>query len=221
MGIGHILPCETHQAQDQAIDGEGSSSKQLEGDQTQVEPSSTQEESSSTQDEPPSTTQVEHTSQEENHFQEQAPSRQPLELLQEEEQVDHIPQDQAQVEPQEQEHLKGEFVDYKGITRSIKATKKASGMQVNKILGSISKGVLTRRKLNHLANFSKHHSFISRFEPLKVCEALQDPDWIMAMQEELECFTLNEVWSLVEKPKDHRINVIGTKWVFKNKQDEN
>ncbi|KAK1680468.1 hypothetical protein QYE76_041316 [Lolium multiflorum] len=32
--------------------------------------------------------------------------------------------------------------------------------------------------------------------------------------------SLNEVWSLVERPKDHRINVIGTKWVFKNKQDE-
>jgi hypothetical protein len=41
------------------------------------------------------------------------------------------------------------------------------------------------------------------------------------MQEELECFTRNKVWSLVERPKDHRINVIGTKWVFKNKQDEN
>jgi hypothetical protein len=50
---------------------------------------------------------------------------------------------------------------------------------------------------------------------------LVDPDWVIAMQEELECFTRNEVWSLVERPKDHRINVIGTKWVFKNKQDEN
>ncbi|KAK1679409.1 hypothetical protein QYE76_040257 [Lolium multiflorum] len=54
-----------------------------------------------------------------------------------------------------------------------------------------------------------------------VHEALVDPDWVIAMQEELECFTRNEVWSLVERPKDHRINVIGTKWVFKNKQDEN
>jgi hypothetical protein len=25
----------------------------------------------------------------------------------------------------------------------------------------------------------------------------------------------------VERPRNHRINVIGTKWVFKNKQDEN
>ena len=37
------------------------------------------------------------------------------------------------------------------------------------------------------------------------------------MQEELYNFTQNEVWSLVERPKQ---NVIGTKWVFHNKQDE-
>jgi hypothetical protein len=40
----------------------------------------------------------------------------------------------------------------------------------------------------------------------------------MAMQEELNNFTQNEVWSLVERPKQ---NVVGTKWVFRNKQDEN
>ena len=39
----------------------------------------------------------------------------------------------------------------------------------------------------------------------------------MEMQEELNNFTGNEVWSLVERPKK---NVIGTKWVFRNKQDE-
>jgi len=54
-------------------------------------------------------------------------------------------------------------------------------------------------------------------EPLKVDEALDDPDWVMAMQEELNNFTRNEVWELVERPKQ---NVIGTKWVFRNKQDE-
>jgi hypothetical protein len=40
------------------------------------------------------------------------------------------------------------------------------------------------------------------------------------MHEELNNFKHNKVWSLVEKPKDCR-NVIGTKWVFKNKQDAN
>jgi hypothetical protein len=37
------------------------------------------------------------------------------------------------------------------------------------------------------------------------------------MQEELNNFNRNEVWSLVQRPKQ---NVIGTKWVFRNKQDE-
>jgi hypothetical protein len=37
------------------------------------------------------------------------------------------------------------------------------------------------------------------------------------MQEELNNFKRNEVWSLVPSPKQ---NVVGTKWVFHNKQDE-
>ena len=40
----------------------------------------------------------------------------------------------------------------------------------------------------------------------------------MAMQEELNNFERNQVWKLVERPNT---NVIGTKWVFRNKQDEN
>ena len=38
------------------------------------------------------------------------------------------------------------------------------------------------------------------------------------MQEELNQFERNNVWELVEKPKNYPI--IGTKWVFRNKLDE-
>jgi hypothetical protein len=38
------------------------------------------------------------------------------------------------------------------------------------------------------------------------------------MPEELENFERNRVWTLVDSPRD--VNVIGTKWVFKNKQGE-
>jgi hypothetical protein len=38
------------------------------------------------------------------------------------------------------------------------------------------------------------------------------------MHEELENFERNQVWTLVKPPRD--VNVIGTKWVFKNKQGE-
>jgi hypothetical protein len=47
--------------------------------------------------------------------------------------------------------------------------------------------------------------------------ALCDPDWVVAMQQELNNFKQNKVWSLVERPK---LNVVGTKWVFHNKKDE-
>jgi hypothetical protein len=38
------------------------------------------------------------------------------------------------------------------------------------------------------------------------------------MHEELENFERNQVWTLVDPPRD--VNAIGTKWVFKNKQGE-
>jgi hypothetical protein len=85
---------------------------------------------------------------------------------------------------------------------------------VDNILGDIEKRVTTRSRV---VNFCEHYSFISSFEPFKVEDAPHDPDWVVAMQEELNNFKCNEVWSLVERPKQ---NVVGTKWVFRNKQDE-
>jgi hypothetical protein len=54
-------------------------------------------------------------------------------------------------------------------------------------------------------------------EPYRVEDALRDSDWVVAMQEELNNFMRNEVWHLVPRPNQ---NVVGTKWVFRNKQDE-
>jgi hypothetical protein len=48
-------------------------------------------------------------------------------------------------------------------------------------------------------------------------DALRDLDWVVAMQEELNNFKHNKIWSLIKRPK---LNVMGTKWVFCNKQDE-
>ncbi|GKB75302.1 putative ribonuclease H-like domain-containing protein [Tanacetum coccineum] len=60
--------------------------------------------------------------------------------------------------------------------------------------------------------------FLSQEEPKKVVQALKDPSWIEAMQEELLQFKLQEVWTLVELPNAKR--AIGIKWVLKNKKDE-
>lgn len=45
-----------------------------------------------------------------------------------------------------------------------------------------------------------------------------EPEWISAMQEELEKIERNKVCKLVPKPKGHTI--VGTRWVYKNKLDE-
>jgi hypothetical protein len=48
-------------------------------------------------------------------------------------------------------------------------------------------------------------------------QALEDPNWIIAMEAELNNFKRNEVWELVPRSKQ---NVMDNKWVFRNKQDE-
>ena len=83
------------------------------------------------------------------------------------------------------------------------------------VVGSLRKGVSTRRKL---ANYCEHHAFVSCVEPQKVYEALEDPDWLNAMHEELNNFEHNKVWRLVPRPTGNH-NVIGTKWIFKNRKD--
>jgi hypothetical protein len=85
---------------------------------------------------------------------------------------------------------------------------------VNSILGDIHKGVTTRSRVAH---FCEHFSFVSSIEPYRIEDALRDPDWVVAMQEEINNFTSNEVWHLVLCPNQ---NVVGTKWVFRNKQYE-
>ncbi|GJV99361.1 putative ribonuclease H-like domain-containing protein [Tanacetum coccineum] len=55
-------------------------------------------------------------------------------------------------------------------------------------------------------------------EPKKVIQALTDPSWIEAMQDELLQFKLQKVWTLVDLLYGKR--AIGTKLVYRNKKDE-
>jgi hypothetical protein len=86
----------------------------------------------------------------------------------------------------------------------------------DQIIGSPSQGVITHSHKH--ASFIEHHSFVSCVEPTCIDEALEDPDWVNAMHEELNNFTRNQVWTLKKPPQDARI--IGAKWVFRNKQDD-
>ncbi|KAL4011543.1 hypothetical protein IC575_028603 [Cucumis melo] len=60
--------------------------------------------------------------------------------------------------------------------------------------------------------------YVSAIKPTSVENALKDEYWINVMQEELLQFKRNDVWTLVPKPDG--ANIIGTKWIFRNKTDE-
>ena len=122
----------------------------------------------------------------------------------------HIPQDQAEAEAS---NVEAPQPPPQVVNR--RSTPMLQAHPQDLIIGSPSRGVTTRSKL---ASYVEHHSFVSFVEPSSVEDALADPDWVNAMHEELNNFTRNEVWTLVEKPKGARI--IGTKWVFRNKQDD-
>ena len=83
------------------------------------------------------------------------------------------------------------------------------------ILGSLNDNIRLRSKALSVIT---HSCYLSQFKSKKVDEALQDADWVNSMHEELHQFVWNDVWELVPRPKG--VNVIRTKWIFKNKSDE-
>nr|GEZ70169.1 hypothetical protein [Tanacetum cinerariifolium]GEZ70204.1 hypothetical protein [Tanacetum cinerariifolium] len=102
---------------------------------------------------------------------------------------------------------------------------------VSQIIGDLSSTTQTRRMTRavkdqgrllqifsndfHTCTFA---CFLLQEEPKRVHQALKDPSWIEAMQEELIQFKMQKVWVLVNPPYGKR--AIGTKWVYRNKKDE-
>ena len=84
----------------------------------------------------------------------------------------------------------------------------------SQIIGNMNDGITTR---SATPNECLYVNFLSMVEPPNVAAALLDEDWIKAMQEELNQFAHLDVWTLVPRPP-HK-NIIGTKWIFKNKTD--
>jgi hypothetical protein len=90
------------------------------------------------------------------------------------------------------------------------------------LLGNLDEGRRLRSRViqpaSEVANQVSYSCYLTQTEPKKVDEALQDEGWVSAMHDELHQFTRNDVWTLV--PRSAEQNIIGTKWIFKNKTDE-
>jgi len=90
------------------------------------------------------------------------------------------------------------------------------------LLGNLNESRRLRSRIinptNEVANQVIYNCYLAQFEPKKVEEALQDDSWVIAMHDELHQFSRINVWALVSRPSDQ--NIIGTKWIFKNKSNE-
>jgi hypothetical protein len=85
------------------------------------------------------------------------------------------------------------------------------------IIGNLNERVIRSSRSAHLSCFS-NTLFVALFEPQDIGHTLSDLSWVNAMHEKLENFERNQVWILIDHPRD--VNVIENKWVFKNKQGE-
>eukprot|EP00253_Pinus_taeda_P003613 PITA_03613 len=121
-------------------------------------------------------------------------------------QFDEEPQEEPQEEPEEQTRI-----EEKTPSRYVQKNHPES-----QIMGQKEAGVQTRRTV---AEASSYLALLSSTEPQNVKEAFKDECWIKAMDESLEQIERNNTWELVPRPKDK--NIIETKWVFKNKSNEN
>lgn len=68
---------------------------------------------------------------------------------------------------------------------------------------------------NKLRNMCTYSTYLSLIDPKGIKEALLDIDWIVAVQEELNQFEISK--GVLLGLKTCRKNIIGTKWVFRNK----
>jgi hypothetical protein len=109
----------------------------------------------------------------------------------------------------EASHIEGEIISEQGVLSHIQKTHPSQ-----QIIGNLNERVTQSSRSAHLSCFT-NTLFVALFEPRDVIHALSDSDWVNALHEELENFERNQVWTLVEPP--HDVNMIGTKWIFKNK----
>jgi hypothetical protein len=151
---------------------------------TQYQPSSSMQASPPTQDE-------EHAQDNEDEDQEDEPPQ---------EEDNDQGGDQVNKDKEDEQEIQGQRPPHPRVHQAIQRDH-----PVNSILGDIHKGVTTRSRVAH---FCEHYSFVSSIEPYRVEDALRDSDWVLAMQEEHNNFTRNEVWHLVPRPNQ---NVVRTK----------
>ncbi|GJZ78931.1 putative ribonuclease H-like domain-containing protein [Tanacetum coccineum] len=86
------------------------------------------------------------------------------------------------------------------------------------VIGDPSRSVSTRKQLQTDAMWCYFDAFLTSVEPKNFKQAMTEPSWIDAMQEEIHEFERLQVWELVSCPD--KVLLIKLKWIYKVKMDE-
>jgi hypothetical protein len=105
----------------------------------------------------------------------------------------------------EASQVEGEIVSNQGAPSHVQKTHPSQ-----QIIGNLNERVTRLSRLAHHSCFI-NTLFVILFEPRDVGHAISDSSWVNVTHEQLENFERNQVWTLVELPRD--VNVIGIKWV--------
>ncbi|GJW08044.1 retrovirus-related pol polyprotein from transposon TNT 1-94 [Tanacetum coccineum] len=89
---------------------------------------------------------------------------------------------------------------------------------IENVIRDPSRSVSTRKQLQIDTMWCYFNAFLTSVEPKNYKEAMLEPSWIDAMQEEIHEFERLQVWELVTCPD--LVMLIKLKWIFKVKKDE-
>lgn len=79
-------------------------------------------------------------------------------------------------------------------------------------------GIVKRKLFADLASLASTPLITSLFSttvPKGFKSAAKNPQWLMAMEEEMAALRSNNIWDLVPRPSNS--NVVGSKWIFRTK----
>ncbi|GKE86245.1 retrovirus-related pol polyprotein from transposon TNT 1-94 [Tanacetum coccineum] len=86
------------------------------------------------------------------------------------------------------------------------------------VIGDPSRSVSTRKQLKTDVMWCYFDAFLTSLEPKNFKQAMIEPSWIDAMQEEIHEFERLKVWELVPCPDN--VFLVKLKWIYKVKTNE-
>jgi hypothetical protein len=125
-------------------------------------------------------------------------------------------EDEKEVEKEDEENSTEEEEEVQQVPPKTPSRQVQKNHPLEQIIGNKDAGVDTRRRIR--SPEQTHLPLSSTIEPNCFEEDNKDEFWKKAMDEELDQIEKNDTWELVPRSKNK--NVTDTKWVFRNKLNE-